>query len=254
MAFHNVIFDLDGTLLDSVDGLEHAVQAAVRAVLPDRVCPPVADHVGPPIRKILVALLGDLEEPVLAELERQFRAIYDNHSWQYTRPYPGAVAVLRQLQEHGLRCFAATNKPSRPTQSILAHLKMLSYFDDVVSPDTCRPSFRSKEQTVAHILGTHHLNEAECVVVGDSTDDRIAAEANGLAFAAATYGYGRPVSSELESPYIVLDRLADLPRRLGLPCTRKHPSEGCLRRPRGVIAPIPSYSVSISLQGRNEIL
>lgn len=192
MNIRNVIFDLDGTLVDSRSGIEFSMRAAIEAILPDRKNEPFECRPGPPIREAFARLFGDAEETSLDELVGEFRKSYDSAGWTQTRVYDGAADALRRLRDDGTRLFVATNKPERAALAILERLGLRGFFDAVVAPDSRTPPFGSKQRMVAWILDAHDLDANETIVVGDSEEDRIAAEASGVAFAAAGYGYGNP--------------------------------------------------------------
>lgn len=190
MTIRNVIFDLDGTLVDSRSGIEYSVRAALRAVIPYRSYPVLRLRIGIPIRQIFSEILGDPAPLLLDRLERQFRVSYDSTGWKQSRPYQGAKKTLNALTRLGINCFLATNKPRHITLRILDHLGLDDFFCAVVTPDTFDPPLSSKTDVVTHIMRTYQLNSAETLYVGDTGEDRCAADACGIAFAAATYGYG----------------------------------------------------------------
>ena len=138
-----VLFDLDGTLLDSLPGIRYSIVEAFRT------CGlPMADVelrllIGPPIRTILSRLIvgvsAEAKEQYLACLERAFRASYDSDGWQQTYHYAGTVAMLKQMKEQSLRLFVVSNKPRHISLKILEREGTLEYFDQIVTRDSRVP-------------------------------------------------------------------------------------------------------------------
>ena len=120
--FTNIFFDLDGTLVDSRAGIQFAVEAALKSC--GRKSVDMAPFIGPPIRKIFTAILGDV--PDMEELVAAYRSSYDNGGWKLTTLHAGASELLASLSDRPV--FLVTNKPRRPTDDILRMFGLLKYF------------------------------------------------------------------------------------------------------------------------------
>jgi phosphoglycolate phosphatase len=177
-------------LVDSSPGVEYSSRAALRQVLPDREFADLREWIGPPIRAMFRRKFSDLDEATLDELERAFRASYDRDGWQKTAAYPGVAPTLARLAERGVKSFVVTNKPSVPTRRILEQLQLDKFFTEIVTPDSKSPPFTSKAEGVSCLLTHYFLNTRQTLLVGDSEDDDRAAQACGVLFLAAAYGYG----------------------------------------------------------------
>jgi phosphoglycolate phosphatase len=201
-----VIFDLDGTLVDSMPGIEYAAENAWAAVWPGPACPSLRPLIGPPIREMFRRALPDAEAAILDALELAFRASYDTDGWRKTAVYPGVIETLARLTEWGVRCFGVTNKPSLPTQRILDHCGLRCYFGVFLSPDARVPRFASKAEAVAALLAEYALDRERTVLMGDTADDARAAAACGLRFVAFAGGYGAAGQApELEADWPCAD-------------------------------------------------
>jgi phosphoglycolate phosphatase len=198
MLIRNVIFDLDGTLVDTRSGIEYSMRLALRSEFPGGEPALRGCRLGPPIREIFGRLCPGIDPVGLDRLERHFRSSYDTVGWKRSQAYPGAASVLNDLHAMGTRLFVATNKPKWASCAILDRLRLRAYFEAVVSPDSVSPRFSSKGQIVAHLLKEYALDQAVTALVGDSEDDRVAASENGIRFVAANYGYGKPL---LQGPH-----------------------------------------------------
>lgn len=186
-----VLFDLDGTLVDSAPGIEAISRQALAEVLPARVLPPLRPLIGPPIARVLRAALPDLTDDELQAIVARFRAHYDRDGWRTARAIPGAGEVLEALAARGIPAFVVTNKPAAPTAAILAALDWAPLLRGALSPDSATPPFVNKAAAIAHLRDRHALDPAGAWLVGDAEDDRAAARAHGIRFAPALYGYGR---------------------------------------------------------------
>jgi phosphoglycolate phosphatase len=178
------IFDLDGTLVDSLDDLHASVNHALRAVgLPLRSREEVHGYVGEGARILMERAIAPevhLLEPALAA----WRAHYEVHCLDHTRPYPGLEALLagarRALAVH-------TNKPGAMARKILAGLGLLPRFAAVTGGDEAP---RKPDPTgVREIMARVGASPAETVFVGDSRVDAATARAAGVAFVAVTWGF-----------------------------------------------------------------
>lgn len=187
---NTIIFDLDGTLVDSMPGIEYAAEVAWDAVQPGPPCPSLRPFIGPPIREMFQRALPEAEAPTLDALERAFRAVYDTEGWRKTTVYPGVLETLARLIEIGVRCFGVTNKPRLPTQRILDYCGIRPYFVMFLSPDVRTPRFAAKAEAVATLLAEYDLHPQCTALMGDTSDDAQAAAACGLRFIAFAGGYG----------------------------------------------------------------
>ena len=211
----DVLFDLDGTLVDSAPGIEAVSREALAEVAPGRTLPPLRPFIGPPIAGVLRRALPDLGPAELDAVVAAFRARYDAGGWRTARPYPGAPEVLAALAGAGIRAFVVTNKPATPTGLIVEALGWRPLLAAAISPDSAAPRFADKAAVVAHLLAAWRVDPASAWLVGDAEDDRAAARAHGIRFVPALYGYGR-VDAGADA-HLALRAPADLLPYLGLP-------------------------------------
>lgn len=185
-----VLFDFDGTLIDSarsvLAGLAHALQSA--AITPKH--PLDASIIGPPLAKTLAHLAGSAEPQLIARLASAFREHYDVAGYRDTEVYRGVAELLAGLHESGIQLYIVTNKRIAPTRLILAHLGWSHWFSGVYALDALEPPAPHKPALVTEVLRKHGLQHEQTWMVGDSSEDRRAAEANKLRFFAASWGYG----------------------------------------------------------------
>lgn len=184
-----VLFDLDGTIVDSLPGIEFSVREAFRTCklpVPQR---NLRGFIGPAIRRILARVGNIVEETQLDALERAFRASYDTEGWRKTVCYPNADQVLRMLRDRGHRLFVVSNKPCRVSHRILENQEILDCFEVIVTRDSRSPHYRTKQEMVAAVL-TESVDGEHSVMVGDTSEDARAAAGAGIPFIFMRHGYG----------------------------------------------------------------
>jgi phosphoglycolate phosphatase len=188
--FDAIIFDLDGTLVDSRRGIEASSTAAFAEEVPGVHVPFIADVLGKPLNGLIARIGADLSSERRAAVQAAFTRHYDVEGWRLSLPYEGVNETLSSLRGHGVRLFVATNKRLDPTLRILDAAGIAPLFEAVYSPDSVAPPFVGKPAMAAACLQAHGLRPSVTLVVGDSEDDREMADAHGLSFAAAAWGYG----------------------------------------------------------------
>jgi len=188
--FRSIIFDLDGTLIDSFPGIVESLKYAVAQVNPSLDLTELKTHIGPPLQEMLFRMWPGLAEEVMNEVLRKFRFDYNNRGCLFSVAYPGIPEALDQFHSAGITLFVLTNKPEAPTRRILAHLALESHFREILSPDSIQPPLSSKSEGALLLAKKHSLIASETLIVGDSPDDLKAARAVGFAFMEAGYGYG----------------------------------------------------------------
>ncbi|OFV92554.1 MAG: hypothetical protein A3H95_06570 [Acidobacteria bacterium RIFCSPLOWO2_02_FULL_64_15] len=221
--FDAILFDLDGTLVDSVPGIEYSMRCALTATGVRETMRDVRALLGPPIRVVFERALGPLPAAILDDLEREFRASYDEVGWQRTQACERAASTLGGLSSLGVRNFVVTNKPKAPTEKILARLRLDGFCSGVVCRDSVSPPLASKSDVVRHTMQKFALLGSETLVVGDSVDDARAAQACGMRFVAMSQGYG---GAHCQSEAPVAAVCAALSELLPLVATWRQPSRG----------------------------
>lgn len=210
-----VMFDLDGTLVDSVPDLAAAVDKTLFALGRAPVgLERVRDWVGNGARVLVRrALAGGLEHEQVAEHEgeqalRLFMDAYaENHA--LTRVYPGVTTTLDWLRERAVPMAIVTNKPERFVAPLLEEKGLGGYFRWIVGGDTLAQQ-KPDPAALLHVLAQAGVSSEQALFIGDSRNDVLAARAAGVPCVALSYGYnhGRPIAEE--GPARVLDDLRQL--------------------------------------------
>jgi phosphoglycolate phosphatase len=199
------VFDLDGTLVDSLDDLHASVNHALRVLgLPLRSREEVHGYIGEGVRILLEKAIAPevhLLEPALAA----WWAHYDVHCLDHTRPYPGIEALLAGA---GRALAVHTNKPGAPARKVLAGLGLLPRFVAVTGGDEAP---RKPDPTgVREIMARVGASAAETVFVGDSRVDVATARAAGVASVAVTWGFASRADLAAAGATVFAESAADL--------------------------------------------
>jgi len=183
-----VVFDLDGTLIDSLPDIATAVNR-VLAWRGLEALPPmqIEGMIGDGAKVLLDRALNARGEVAAAADMDVFMDWYTVHGADETRPYPGMVEALAALRRAGHRLGVCTNKPAAAAREILASLGLDGYFDAVTGGDSTpyrKPDPRHLAATLAALGAT------EAVMVGDHFNDMAAAKGCGIPGIFAAWGYG----------------------------------------------------------------
>jgi phosphoglycolate phosphatase len=185
-----LLFDLDGTLIDSAPSILAGFAAAFEEAGLTPVLPLTSAIIGPPLMQTLSNLTGGADPATLAALAEGFKRHYDNEGYKKTVVFPGVADMLERLAGLGLDMHIATNKRLLPTERILAFFGWRAWLRTVYAADMPGRGFKSKGSMVAAQLADLSLPAQATCYIGDRQEDREAAEENGLAFIAACWGYG----------------------------------------------------------------
>lgn len=208
----SVVFDLDGTLVDSAPGVLAAFARAFAAHGREPVVPLDRRVVGPPLRRTLALLAGSEDATLLDELGASFRAAYDGELCAAAEPYAGIPEALGRLAAAGTTLYIATNKRDLPTRRLLGALGWGALFRGIRCSDTGGgPAATDKRTTLATLVREHGIEPPFALMVGDSIDDAEAAAHAAIGFVGVSWGYG---SAALAARYPDLRRVDD-PAELG---------------------------------------
>ncbi|PIS47232.1 MAG: hypothetical protein COT17_04505 [Elusimicrobia bacterium CG08_land_8_20_14_0_20_51_18] len=208
--YENILLDLDGTLVDSAPDIISGVKKAFAEVSGREPAVP-AGLIGFQLREILLGIDPGLSRENVAELAAAFRRNYDDCGFPGTTLYPGAGEALSAIKDSGAKIFLVTNKPSKPTRAILLKLGV-DLFDSVICSDSEPGGKLSKDEMVRLLIKRRGFGKSSAVMAGDTETDLLAARNNGIAAAAALYGYGDPVKLLALAPDYTLPDISGLPR------------------------------------------
>lgn len=191
LKIKNIVFDLDGTLIDSFPAILQSLQHAVSKLNPTLDLSGLKNHIGPPLLNMLSAMWPYLPRKEMDQVLQEFRQDYNSRGCLLSVAYPGIREALHRFYSLGIKMFVLTNKPEIPTRKILKHLVLEGYFSEILSPDSMTSVFATKSEAALYLIEKHALIPQETVLMGDSLDDLNAARTAGMNFLEAAYGYGK---------------------------------------------------------------
>jgi phosphoglycolate phosphatase len=208
-----ILFDLDGTLVQSADD----VLTALNLTLAEYGQKPVSYDdcvklIGDGIEKLIRRAFGKksniiLDDERIAAAVDRFRFHYADHLTDNTIPYPGVPETLVGLNEYTLAVIS--NKTHRFCVTILENLHMAGYFKYILGGDSLATRKPDPGQ-LSFIARRLNLTPAELLLVGDSENDILAARAFGTPVAAVTYGYRSKAALRRMKPDYLIDKFSDL--------------------------------------------
>ena len=191
MKYSTYIFDLDGTLLDTLADLAAAVNYALRQHgMPEHTIDDVRRFVGNGVRKLMERAIPDGEKnPDFEATFATFREYYMHHSLDNTRPYPGIIETLEALKEQGCRLAVVSNKMMAATQELCRHF--FAETIEVAIGENEAAGIRKKPapDTVFEALRQLGEEKDSAVYVGDSDVDLETANNSGLPCISVLWGF-----------------------------------------------------------------
>lgn len=189
MTSKAILFDLDGTLTDSGEGILNCAELALKHFsLPIPSREEMRVFVGPPLRTSFLRYGvpdGKIEEAVAV-----FRSRYTTVGKFENHPYPGIQALLSTLKAQGNRLFVATSKPEEMAVEILEHFGLSSYFEKICGA-ALDGSRDAKSAVIAYLL--KQIGDTQtAVMIGDTAFDVTGAAAHGIPTIGVSWGYGKP--------------------------------------------------------------
>lgn len=221
---HNLLFDLDGTLVDSSAAIRASLTHALEGLgsrWPEDLA--VQTVIGMPLVDIFHERFGLTGEPAERAIAL-YRAHYDSEAQAGTRIYDHVETTLRALCDSGRRLYLATVKPTAVAAKVLREMGLDGYFSGVAG-STVDHSRRDKGDIIRHALQRYGLQAPHSVMVGDRDKDIHGARRNGLYAVAVTYGFGSPEELRAAGPDHLVGCCSELPGLLP-PAGRAGPDPG----------------------------
>ena len=202
MTKKTILFDLDGTLTASGEGIINCAELALKHFgLPIPPREKMQEFIGPPLHEIFVTF-GVPHDRAMEAVE-VYRSRYNTVGKYENYPYPGIRKMLAALQNAGHRLLVATSKPETLAIDILEHFDLAQFFDKIcgASLDTSRSS---KDSVIAYLLASCP-NDSTMIMVGDTHYDVLGAAAHGIAAIGVSWGYGEVAKMQQAGAAAIVD-------------------------------------------------
>jgi len=183
-----IIFDFDGTLVDSEKTIKQCFQSITKLIAPEREGFAKNILIGPPLRETASEILGFDYQDQLDKFVDLFIEMHDENIIKHTQPYPDVANVLYTLYKKNVLMAVATNKRQVPTIKLIDYFGWKDYFKFIECSDNAT-QIRNKDDMIQDILKNNDLIN-EGFFIGDTVNDGLSANLSQLKFIKATYGYG----------------------------------------------------------------
>jgi len=205
----NVLFDLDGTLVDSSGTIGASLEYALgRLGAGPLSAVPLHSVIGKPLLDIFQGEFAMNAEQAHEAIDH-YREYYDGLGQAGTSIYPDIPEVLAALQSSGYRLYVATVKPTPIAEKVLTDVQLRRYFDGVAGA-SMGPERRDKTSIIAHALECFELDAGQSVMIGDRRQDIDGARDNGLPAIGVSYGFGSREELESAQPALIAERSSEI--------------------------------------------
>lgn len=187
-----VLFDLDGTLVDTREGILRTWAAALDTVGIHGTTDFAERILSLPAAQAARILADAGGEQMAEALLGAFVQHYDDWGWTLSPPFPGVADALQELSSGGAHLHVVTNKRGVAARRVIGKQQWDHLFRSIDCSDDDTLTPRSKQESIRRVLARWHIRPAESVYVGDTEDDRVAALANGVTFIPAWWGDFHP--------------------------------------------------------------
>ncbi len=212
-----VFFDLDGTLINSVLDVHLCLSEVMEKAGRERLSVEQVTHlVGGGARimteKALTMTGGVNSSQEVEEMVADFLALYAADPVRLTKPFPGAIDLLDRLRDQGLTLAICTNKPRATTDPVLDALDLEQYFEMICCGNEV-PHQKPDARHIEHMIAELSLNRPDVVMIGDSDNDLLAADAANLRSIMVSFGYDADLKDH-PALDIMIDALTEVPAKL----------------------------------------
>jgi phosphoglycolate phosphatase len=209
IRFGHILFDLDGTLTDSVEGVTRSVQYALQMYGIEASSEELRSFVGPPLHWSFENNYGFSKSKALQAVE-YYREYYREKGIFENRLYPNITEMLDALLKRGADLYVATSKPTVFALQVLQYFKIDRYFTTIAGSNLDGTRV-DKSEVIDFVLSNNEdIDKNRAVMVGDRKHDIIGARTCGLGSIAVTYGYGSPIELTTAEPTFIVRSVEEL--------------------------------------------
>lgn len=189
MKYNNIIFDLDGTLINSFEGITRCVEYSLNRLgitIDSR--ENLKKFIGPPL-KTSFSSFYNLKFDKLQQAILFYRRRYDDLGWKESSLYPDTEDMLKRLSKKGYNLAIASSKPTIFVKRILKHFNIYEYFCDICGSDL-DGGLQEKDEIIEYVIKNNNFDATKTVMIGDRLFDAQGAINNNTYFIGALYGFG----------------------------------------------------------------
>ncbi len=220
MKFNNkkvIIFDLDGTLIDSAPDLTLAINHMLNKLNHNKFSEEVIhEWVGNGAKTLVERALSgkreidkNLDKDLASKALEIFLSFYSKNLALHTITYPNVIETLNNLKKEGYRLVIVTNKPFDFIEPILKNLKLKNLFEFYLGGDSLSKK-KPDPMPLLHVCEKLNVNSQECVMIGDSKNDILAAYSANIQSIGVTYGYNYGEDIGKYNPDAIVDNFANI--------------------------------------------
>jgi phosphoglycolate phosphatase len=210
LDYQLIIFDLDGTLVDTAPDIVGAVKYIIEYFdAPKRTDEEIAGFIGGGARKVLLRSLGPLKEHCIEDALILFKEHYIQHCTEQSTVYDGVVELLEYLKQHGKQMAICTMKIRSATIKILQEKALLPYFTYLVTADEIKQP-KPDPEGINLVLQAIECPASQAIIIGDTTQDIMAAHNAGIDSIAVSYGYESVDLVKMAKPDLIIESLSVL--------------------------------------------
>lgn len=207
MPIQALIFDLDGTLIDSAPDLRTACNKVLskhgrRDITMEETTQFIGNGAAKLIERAFRATGDEVDAETVQSLMKEFLAFYDGHEADETTPYEGVMETLAELKAQNYRMALCTNKPTQPTHNLLSVLGMEEFFELVIGGDKLS-SKKPNPEMIHWVLEQMKVEPSQAIMIGDSPNDVQGARNAGIKNIAVSYGYRKVTLEEMGADQVV---------------------------------------------------
>lgn len=188
--FSNLLFDFDGTLFDTSQGIFHSMQKVADFYKLDADEKVFARMIGPSLQESFTTIFN-LPESEVPNAIKIYREYYAKKGMFEVKPYDGIFDFIKKVRQKGKKIFVATSKPELFTKQILESLNLLDNFDFVGGADMAEKDRITKVDVINYVLTENHIEDKDSVLmIGDRSYDINGAHEAGLKACGILWGFG----------------------------------------------------------------
>lgn len=206
-----ILFDLDGTLTESGEGITKSVQYALEKIgKPESDLEKLKVFVGPPLMEMFMKY-AQIDKETAEKAVEYYRERYSVTGIFENKVYPGIEEMLARLQKKGYLLAVASSKPEFYVRQILDHFGLTQYFVEIGGSEMDGRR-TNKTEVIEEVLRRMKLDKhrEQVIMVGDKEHDVLGARKSGLACVAVSYGYGSKEELEQAEPLKIVDSAEEI--------------------------------------------